>query len=255
MENENIGSTWKKWDLHVHTPASIVQHYPGGPDAAWEAFISDLEALPPDFKVVGINDYVFVDGYERVLQARKEGRLQNLDLILPVVELRLDKFSGVVQKTKAGYSASNWSRINLHVIFDQIEPALIRDQFLSAITRHYTLTPEARDHAARWGGVITRENLRALGEAIIAAAPDDQKSGYNDPLTEGFNALNVSMEKVKEALNTPFFERRHLLAIGKTEWDSLRWSDHTIADKRSVINEADLVFTAAESPAAYETAR
>ncbi|WP_232469767.1 SMC family protein [Burkholderia pseudomallei] len=46
-----------------------------------------------------------------------------------------------------------------------------------------------------------------------------------------------------------------MLAIGKTEWDSLRWSDHTIADKRSVINEADLVFTAAESPAAYEKAR
>ncbi|MEX3556606.1 MAG: hypothetical protein VB131_08800 [Burkholderia gladioli] len=199
---------------------------------------------------------MFVDGYERVLRAKREqGRLKNIDLILPVVELRLDKFGGVVQKTKEGYSESNWSRINLHVIFDEVDPALIRDQFLSAITRHYKLMPEARDHEARWGGVITRENLRALGEAIIAAAPDNQKSGYDDPLTEGFNSLNVSMEKVKEALNTPFFERRHLLAIGKTEWDSLRWSDHTIADKRSVINEADLVFTAAESPAAYEKAR
>lgn len=256
MSNEKIGSTWKKWDLHVHTPASIVHHYPGGQDAAWEAFISDLEALPPEFKVVGINDYVFVDGYERVLRAKREqGRLQNLDLILPVVKLRLDKFGGVVQRTKDGLSESNWSRINLHVIFDEVEPALIRDQFLSAITRHYKLMPEARDHEARWGGVITRENLRALGEAIIAAAPDDQKSSYGDPLTEGFNSLNVSLEKVKEALNTPFFERRHLLAIGKTEWDSLRWSNHTIADKRSVINEADLVFTAAESPAAYGKAR
>jgi ABC-type lipoprotein export system ATPase subunit len=256
MQNEKIGSTWKKWDLHVHTPASIIHHYPGGEDAAWEAFLSDLEELPAEFKVIGINDYVFVDGYERVLRAKREqGRLKNLDLILPVVELRLDKFGGVVQKTKEGYSESNWSRINLHVVFDEIDPALIRDQFLSAITRHYKLMPEARDHEARWGGVITRENLRALGEAIIAAAPDDQKSGYDDPLTEGFNSLNVSMEKVKEALNTPFFERRHLLAIGKTEWDSLRWSDHTIADKRSVINEADLVFTAAESPAAYEKAR
>lgn len=101
MQNEKIGSTWKKWDLHVHTPASIIHHYPGDEDAAWEAFISDLEALPAEFKVIGINDYVFVDGYERVLRAKREqGRLKNLDLILPVVELRLDKFGGVVQKRK-----------------------------------------------------------------------------------------------------------------------------------------------------------
>ncbi|MEX3555852.1 MAG: hypothetical protein VB131_04400 [Burkholderia gladioli] len=52
MQDEQIGSTWKKWDLHVHTPASIIQHYPGGGDAAWEAFFSDLEALPPEFKAV-----------------------------------------------------------------------------------------------------------------------------------------------------------------------------------------------------------
>lgn len=256
MSNEKIGSTWKKWDLHVHTPASIVHHYPGGGDAVWEAFIADLEALPAEFKVIGINDYVFVDGYERVLRAKREqGRLKNLDLILPVVELRLDKFGGVVQKKKEGYAESNWSRINLHVIFDEVEPALIRDQFISAITPHYKLTPEAGGHASRWDGVITRENLRALGEAIIASVPADQRDRFGDPLTEGFNALNVSLEKVQSALATPFFERRHLLAIGKTEWDSLRWGDHTIADKKSVINEANLVFTAAESPAAYEKAR
>jgi len=196
--NDPRGSLWRKWDLHVHTPASIVHQYAGADP--WAQFLDELEALPPEFKVIGINDYVFVDGYERVLRAKREqGRLKNLDLILPVVELRLDKFGGVVQRTKKGYAESNWSRINLHVIFDQIEPALIRDQFLSAITRHYKLMPEARDHEARWGGVITRENLRALGEAIIAAAPDDQKSGYDDPLTEelevahhGFRSSNAS---------------------------------------------------------------
>jgi len=54
MSNERIGSTWKKWDLHVHTPASIVNNYPGQLEEAWEAFFSDLEALPPDFKVIGV---------------------------------------------------------------------------------------------------------------------------------------------------------------------------------------------------------
>lgn len=109
MSNYNpTGSTWRKWDLHVHTPSSIVQNYGGNTDDAWESFIADLEKLPPDFKVIGINDYIFVDGYERVLKAKKDGRLTNIDLILPVIELRLDKFAGVVKKDQDGsYTISN----------------------------------------------------------------------------------------------------------------------------------------------------
>ena len=61
------GSTWKKWDLHVHTPESLVHQYPGQKEDAWKAFLTDLEALPPEFKVIGINDYIFLDGYRRIL--------------------------------------------------------------------------------------------------------------------------------------------------------------------------------------------
>ena len=83
----------------------IVQNYGGNTAVAWETFIADLEKLPPEFRVLGINDYIFVDGYERVLKAkREEGRLRNIDLILPVIELRLDKFAGVVKKSNDGYS-------------------------------------------------------------------------------------------------------------------------------------------------------
>lgn len=256
MSNERIGSTWKKWDLHVHTPASIINNYPGEPDTAWEAFFCDLEALPPEFKVIGINDYLFVDGYERVLKAKQEeGRLKNIDLILPVVELRLDKFGGIVKKGEHGFLDSSWSRINLHVIFDQVEPALIRDQFLSAVTPDYRLTPEAGEYASSWGGVITRDNLIALGKSVIESIPEEQKALFGAPLNEGFNALNVSFEKVQTALEKPLLMHRHLIAIGKTEWDTLKWSDHTIAEKKSVINQADIVFTAAENPQAYANAR
>jgi len=123
MSNNNpAGSTWKKWDLHVHSPCSIVQHFGGNTEAAWEAFLADIENLPPEFKVIGINDYIFIEGYERVRKAKRDqGRLQNIDLILPVVEFRLDKFAGVVKKDEhRKYSQSDWNRINLHVIFDDL---------------------------------------------------------------------------------------------------------------------------------------
>lgn len=246
------GSTWKKWDLHVHTPESLIHNYPGEKEAAWEAFLADLEALPVEFKVLGINDYLFVDGYERILRAKQQGRLANIELLLPVVELRLDKFGGVLEQGPDGYLPSPWSRINLHVIFDQVEPALIREQFMPALSRSYTLVPGTFGH---WGGVLTRENLIALGESVISSMPEADRAKAPSPLKTGFNNLNISYDDLKKALHNPHLAGKHLIAIGKSEWDSLRWNDHTIADKKTVINEANLVFTAAANPETYVRAQ
>lgn len=40
------GSAWRIWDLHVHTPASIVQGYGGNTEEAWSRSLDELEALP-----------------------------------------------------------------------------------------------------------------------------------------------------------------------------------------------------------------
>lgn len=258
MSNNNpIGSTWNKWDLHIHTPSSVVHNYPGTDDEAWEAFLLDLEALSPEFKVIGINDYIFVDGYERVRKAKLEqGRLKNIDLVLPVIELRLDKFAGVVKKDKDGtYSQSGWNRINLHVVFDALDPEVIRQQFLGSLAPSYNLIPDSTNWKGKWKGVITRDSLAELGQMIIDSAPPDKKADYASPLQEGFNNLCVSLEKVIEALDKHYLAGKHLIAVGKTEWDNLKWDDQSIAEKRNIINKADLVFTASPNPAAYNSAR
>lgn len=258
MTNDPAGSTWKKWDLHVHTPSSLVHNYPGAdPDDAWEAFLTDLEALPPEFKVIGINDYIFIDGYERARKAKLEqDRLKNIDLLLPVIELRLDKFAGVVKKEKDGtYSQSGWNRINLHVIFDAMDPVVIQQQFLNALTPSYQLIPDSSTWQGKWKGVITRESLAELGKMIVDSAPEDRKGDYAPHLQEGFNNLCVSLESVIKALDKPYFADKFLIAIGKTEWANLKWDDQSIAEKRNIINQADLVFTAATNPAEYQTAR
>ncbi|GAB3834405.1 hypothetical protein GCM10028895_54650 [Pontibacter rugosus] len=135
------GSEWRKWDLHVHTPFSMVQHYEGASaDDKWENFITDLESLPNEFKVIGINDYLFIDGYEKVLEYKKAGRLQNIDAIFPVVEFRIKKFGG----HKA------FKRINFHVIFsDKLSPDIIRQQFLNQLYGKYKLAPES--NGVQWG--------------------------------------------------------------------------------------------------------
>lgn len=87
------GAEWRKWDLHVHTPYSICQKFGADNDATWEKYISDLEDLPAEFAVVGVNDYLFLDGYKKlILEQNNNNRLQNLTLF-PVVEFRIEKFA------------------------------------------------------------------------------------------------------------------------------------------------------------------
>jgi len=73
-------------------------------------------------------------------------------------------------------------------------------------------------------------------------------------LLEGFNNLNLEVSNIEEALsNAHIFEGMYITAIGKTEWDDLRWDDSSIAEKKTIINKADLIFTVAKSVEAYNS--
>lgn len=232
----SAGTAWRIWDLHVHTPASLVQGYGGNTDDSWERFLSDLENLPDDIKVIGINDYWFLDGYRRVVRAREEGRLKNLDAVFPVVEMRLDQFGGTL---------GNLSRVNLHVIFDpELDPDLIQAQFLNALQPSLKLSPSFEELG--WQGVIARDSLISLGSRIKASVPVGELAKYDSDLQEGFNNLNVSLADVQAALSRTFFQGKALIAVGKTEWADIKWTDQSIAAKKNVINSAHLIFTAYE---------
>lgn len=237
--NSSRGSLWRKWDLHVHTPASIVQHYGGNSEEIWEKFICDLEALPTEFSVLGINDYLFLDGYERLIREKEEnGRLQNIDMLLPVLEFRISKFAGV--------DFRSFKRINLHVIFsNEVDGETIKSQFLNVLEQGYKLAPGIRD--GLWKGSITRNSLADFGLAIKNSTPADRRVNFDTDLIEGFNNLNLDEEQLFRALDKPFFHDKFLIAIGKTEWDSLNWTDGSIAEKKDIINKADIVFTSCET--------
>lgn len=238
VENSGLersrGTAWRIWDLHIHTPSSIVQQYGSETDEIWARFIDELEALPADITVIGINDYWFLDGYKRVLQARDGGRLKNLEAIFPVVEVRLDQFGG---------TAGKLSRVNGHVIFDpDLDPELIQTQFLNALQPRVKLSPG--HHALGWQGVITKPSLIDLGSRIKDSVPQDHLDNYGSDLQEGFNNLNVALDDVQAILAGPYFKGKALIGIGKTEWADVKWNDQSIAAKKNVINSADFIFTA-----------
>ncbi len=246
--NDPRGSIWRKWDLHVHTPCSLQHAYSGSTEEEqWENFLTDLENLPEEFKVLGINDYIFLDGYKRILEEKRKGRLINIELILPVIELRLDKFGG---------TNSSLSRINWHVIFsNEIEPEVIESQFINHLTTRYQLTPKYASMGIEWEGLITKESLVDLGRKIIESVPPEKRDDFYPPLYEGFNALNISLNKIEEAIAKDYFKGKYLNAVGKTEWYDIKWNDRSIADKKTIINSADLVFISSENIAEFEKAK
>jgi ABC-type cobalamin/Fe3+-siderophores transport system ATPase subunit len=247
--NDPRGSVWRKWDLHVHTPDSLVHHYGGAGADVWDKFIEALSKLPPEFKVLGINDYIFLDGYKKVLAAKAAGHLPNIDLLLPVIELRLDKFGG---------SKSGLSRVNYHVIFsDEIKPDIIESQFLSALCSRYILSPEfdSLRTSGKWAAVPTRQSIEELGRLIIDSVPAEERARYHSPAIEGFNNLCLNLSAIQEVLKSHYFAGKTLAAVGKTEWADIKWNDQSIADKKTIINSADLVFISSATAAEWAKAR
>lgn len=236
-----------KMGFTIHTPESIINGY-GSSANVWEEFLKDLEALPDDFKVIGINDYLFQDGYQRIKYEKEcNGRLPKIELILPVVEFRIQKFAGVeFRDTK---------RINMHVIFsNKLDVETIKSQFLNALDQSYKLTPGLDPEL--WNGSITKKSLEDLGRKIKASVPGDKLSSYGSDLIEGFNNLNLDEKEIFKVLKKRhYFKDKYLIAIGKTEWDKLQWSESSISEKKSTINDAHLVFTSAESIEQYLNAK
>lgn len=231
------GSEWRMWDLHVHTPMSIVQYYGGDTEEAWEKYIVDLENLPPRYKAIGVNDYIFIDGYKKILDFKAKGRLKNLELILPVVELRIDKFSSVGDEA--------WKKVNFHVIFsNDIDLESIQIQFLYAITSKATVFQSGESIQ----GVVTRQYLETLGRQIKEQSDRELSESL---IKIGFNNVTFDYEKVKEALRNTCFKGKHLTAVGKSEWDRMRW-DGSAAIKKTIVNEADFLFHSLEKPDDYE---
>lgn len=190
----NRGSEWSRWDLHIHTPLSINNTYGGDKDEIWETFISTLEKLPPDVKVIGINDYYFIDGYEKVMAFKKAGRLSNILKIFPVIEFRIDTFASA-----GGFN--DFSKINLHVLFDVDETdlsneiKLIKERFIeqlkvSSLPIHKTVS-------------LTRENL-------INESP-------GGTLASGFAHLIPSTSALIELINDEYWRTRTFVFIGYSE--------------------------------------
>jgi exonuclease SbcC len=225
------GSKWRKWDLHVHTPISIHQEYGGDTDTAWDKYVNQLEELTQPYSVIGVNDYFTIEGYKKLNNFKIKGRLGKA-VLFPVIELRVRTFGSLG-------ADDPWKRVNLHVIFDNQNVEKIETQFLNLLKFDYT-------NFNRVG--LTRENIIDFGNSVINGIPENKRIG-DSPLSAGFNNLNFDHREICKLLEESGLN--YLIAIGKAEWDALRW-DASIAEKKDIVERSHLMFTAAADVNAHK---
>jgi len=102
------GSTWSKWDLHIHTPETKLSnsYVVAKGEEVWDKFIEKIDAS--DVNVFGITDYFSIDNYEKfmnIYSLKKQNAIEKI--FFPNIEFRLD-----ISVNR------NAEEVNIHVIFD-----------------------------------------------------------------------------------------------------------------------------------------
>jgi hypothetical protein len=213
----NRGSEWRKWDLHVHTPLSIKQQY-GNTEIGWEKFISALENLPHEVKVIGITDYYFIDGYEKVMQFKKNGRLNNIEKIFPILEFRIDTFGTA--------SENDLQKINLHILFNVNENDLekeiqkIKSEFIGQIP-----ITKLEKHSTK---MLSLNNLTVEG---------------NNSLDIGFANLIPATDLVFKKIKSDTWKDKTILFLGYKEWSNLEKNQQLRPFKEDLYSKVDAFFS------------
>jgi hypothetical protein len=99
------GSNWTAWDLHIHTPATLLSNSFEGADEPkkWEKYFRAV--ADSGLHVIAPTNYFCLDGFIEVVNALDQGLLGDVTCVLPNIEFRID------QSNKDG------SHIHVHVIF------------------------------------------------------------------------------------------------------------------------------------------
>ena len=198
--NDPRGSVWRKWDLHIHTPASFNfsgqrfrQMNAAEVSTTSKQIIANINNSIT--AVFAINDYWTFDGYFTLRKAHENGETIQ-KTVFPAIELRIE-------------SASQ-HRLNIHVIFsDKLSEQQLRD-FKSHLKLRLTNRPLSDEALADSAMKLDQDIAHKLGA----------KQNYlNDPeqlYQIGSKSAEVTKASFEEALATIPKDTRLIMA----PWDS-----------------------------------
>ncbi len=228
------GSEWRKWDLHVHSPASILNNqFPKGSDGSpdWEAYVTKLEKT--DISVLGVTDYFTIEGYKQVLEYTKTGRLSEIDLILPNIEFRLDE---ILYKGKCGIAPR---RLNLHVIFsNELDPRVIEDHFLHNLYFKSRGAVDGKPFKER----LKLSNLEKLGRQLKRLLPNEHKD--KSDIIVGAENATVRLEDIKKELtDSGQFTDKYVIVMDERNTSLIEWGSQDTQTRLTLLQNSHFVFS------------
>lgn len=217
MGESSNGSQWRRWDLHVHTPDSILESQY---KMDWDGYIDFIESKGEEVAVVGITDYYSISGYKKILDYRRKGRLDNLKEVFPNIELRV---TPETQRTKG---------INIHLIVDPRDEDHVRriEDALSRLIYSY--------HGQKYGCV--EQQLIDLGKAIR------EDVSREEALKEGVNQFKPSYDVFREWYASERWLKENsvvVVANASTDGASGIRDNGFLATRKDIYNFSDMIFS------------
>lgn len=206
----------------MHGPGTVLNDQYHG-DGVWDEFLRRLEEANPPIRALGVTDYYSVDVYEAVLAKKNEGRLPQVDLLFPNIEMRY------------GVGTGKGAPVNVHLLVSPEDPDHLEQvrRFLNA------LTFEAYDESFR----CDKTDLIRLGRRHDKNTQDDQAA-----LRVGTNQFKISPAQLIDKWRDSKWARENILiavAGGSHDGTSGLQGDASLAALRKEIERnAHIIFSA-----------
>jgi hypothetical protein len=207
------GSEWRRWDLHIHTPYSVLNNGFGDDFETYATKVFN-RAIEDGIAVIGVTDYFSIDGYKELAEIQADDRrleamlgadrveLAKEILLLPNIELRLSEFVTVDKDD---------SRLNMHVLFsDRVPIREIEENFLQRLQFVSYAAPDSPDETMN----LTKANLEGLGAELKKGHA--RFRGESD-LKIGMTQVTVAHTEITKHLDTRAFRGRHLVVLASDE--------------------------------------
>ena len=242
------GSTWSKWDFHIHTPYSaLCNEYGFNPlpehkdEVLFDSYVKTLlsKAIETGIVAIGITDYFCLDGYKRIKEEYLDNPIKMKELfpedelrakvedifIFPNVELRLDTFVGTGAHS-----------VNYHVIFsDKVKVSEIEENFLRRLELIY-----------KPGSTLplTKANIERIGSEFKSHNDKESRSDY----IVGLELITVNYSQVIKVLSdNAVLQGKYLISIPVDEDLSLiDWNGRDYQTRKVLYQQCNMLMTSNE---------